>query len=160
MRVSPLALVVSLPVLLVALLAPAEAGAAKGKRPVVSPRPGQVVHSATALVRVRAGARAVRLNGKRIGGQLGDERRGVRALRASVSHGLKRGRNVLNVRRGKRATTVRFRVRPDGPLVGAGLDRQVAVGGPVDLKGLVRRASRWDRIRLAHRRPAARLRPR
>jgi hypothetical protein len=71
----------------------------------------------------------------------------ARALRASVSHGLKRGRNVLKVRRGKRATTVRFRVRPDGPLVGAGLDRQVAGGGPVDLKALVRGASRGDRVR-------------
>jgi hypothetical protein len=147
MRVRPLALVVSLPVLLVALLAPADAGAAKGKRPIVSPRPGQVVHSATALVRVRPGARGVRLNGKRIGGQLGDERRGVRALRASVSHGLKRGRNVLKVRRGKRTTTVRFAVRTEGPLVGAGVDRQVAVGGPVDLKGLVRGAGRGDRVR-------------
>jgi hypothetical protein len=147
MRVRPLALVVSLPVLLVALLAPADAGSAKGKRPVVSPRPGQVVHSATALVRVRPGAGGVRLNGKRIGGQLGDERRGVRALRASVSHGLKRGRNVLKVRRGKRTTTVRFAVRTEGPLVGAGVDRQVAVGGPVALKGLVRGAGRGDRMR-------------
>jgi hypothetical protein len=89
----------------------------------------------------------VRLNGRRVGTQLGEPRRGVRALRASVSHGLKRGRNVLTVRRGKRTTRVRFVVRPRAALLGAGLDRQVAIAGPVALKAIVRgggdRPVRW-----------------
>lgn len=132
---------------LILVLVPADAVAKKAKRPVLSPERGQVVHAPTVVVRVRAGAREVRLNGRRVGGQLGEPRRGVRSLRASVSHGLKRGRNVLKVKRTGRTTRVRFRVRVDGPLVGAGVDRQIAVGGPVDLRGVVRGADRGDRVR-------------
>jgi hypothetical protein len=137
----------------VVIVNPAEAhGAkAKGKRLVVSPRAGQVVHWHHVRVRVRSRSLAdtlrVRLNGEHLGAHFGRPRRGVRTLRASVSHGLRRGRNVLKVtvRRpdhAPRRATVRFAVRTKRHLVGAGKDRPVAVGGKVRIRGDVRRATR------------------
>ena len=76
----------------------------------------------------------------RIGDHFGLPRHGVRTLPASVSYGLRRGKNVLAVRvrrRGKapRRATVRFFVRGKGPLIGAGRDRRVVVGSDVGLYG-------------------------
>ena len=64
----------------------------------------------------------------------------MRTLPASISYGLRRGKNVLEVRvrrRGKasRRATVRFFVRSRSPLVGAGRDRRVVVGSDVGLYG-------------------------
>jgi hypothetical protein len=150
--------------LAVALVAPAQAPAAptvgdakaEGKRVVVSPRPGQLIRANRALLRVRArnvaGALAARLNGVPIGADFGRARKGVRTLRTSVSHGLRRGRNTLRVRvreLGKRPRThvVRFRVRTIGPLVGAGRDRRVVVGERIDLGGRVGSRRRGERVR-------------
>jgi hypothetical protein len=164
--------------LAVALVAPAQAPAApkvvgakaEGKRVVVSPRPGQLIRANRVLLRVRArnvaGALAARLNGVPIGADFGRARKGVRTLRASVSHGLRRGRNTLRVRvraLGKRPRTrvVRFRVRTIGPLVGAGRDRRVVVGARIDLGGRVgpRRQGRRVRWRLVKRTGARTSRP-
>src|SRR5882757_3248103 len=72
-----------------------------GTRLVLSPRPGQVVRSNVALLRVNPGKAAkvlsARLNGKEIGRDFGRSRRGVRSLKASLSFGLRPGRNVLRV---------------------------------------------------------------
>jgi hypothetical protein len=68
-------------------------------RLVVSPRNG-ATEDGTAHLRVRAGERATltaRLNGRDISKDFGDTRRGVRTLDASISHGLRHGRNVLRV---------------------------------------------------------------
>ena len=129
---------------------PAEAARAKSKRVVVSPRPGQVVHWHHVRLRVRSrtlddGLRA-RLNGRPVGGDFGRPRHGVRTLRASLSHGLRRGRNVLRVtvrpRGGAvRTANVRFVVRTNRHLIGAGRDRFVAVGGKVRVHGAVRTAA-------------------
>jgi hypothetical protein len=153
----------SLLVALLALLAvpfamPADSGAAasakaKGKRLVVSPRPGQVVHSHRVRLRVRSRTLTdtlrVRLNGTRIGEDFAPPRRGKRTLRASLSHGLRRGRNVLRVtvrsRGGAvRTTRVRFVVRTRHHLVGAGRDRELAINGKVQIRGAVRTAPRGD----------------
>jgi hypothetical protein len=150
--------------LAVALVAPAQASAAttgveakaKGKRVVVSPRPGQLIRANRVRLRVRArnvaGALAARLNGVPIGADFGRSHKGVRTLRASVSHGLRRGKNVLRVRvreLGKRPRTrvVRFRVRTIGPLVGAGRDRRVVVGERINLGGRVGPRRRGQRVR-------------
>jgi hypothetical protein len=149
---------VAVPLLAVLAIAvvvgPAEAHAAaaygakaKGKRVVVSPRAGQVVRSHHVRLRVRArglsGVLRARLNGVEVGNDFGRPRRGVRTLRASISHGLRHGRNVLRVRvrrRGKapRRATVRFRVRTSRPLVGAGRDRRVVVRRKTILRGQVK----------------------
>jgi hypothetical protein len=171
----------SLPVALLAMLAvslsiPAQSGAAasakaKGKRLVVSPRAGQVVRSHQVRLRVHSRTLTdtlrVRLNGTPIGEDFGAPRRGMRTLRASLSHGLRRGRNVLRVtvrsRRGAiRATRVRFVVRTSKHLVGAGRDRELAVDGKVQIRGAVRTKPRgdagaklrWKLIRAPRRSPA------
>jgi hypothetical protein len=150
-----------LPVTAVAVgLAPAEGGsataagtapAAKAKRMVVSPRAGRVVRSHHVRLRVRSrglsGVLRVRLNGVQVGDDFGRPRRGVRTLRASVSHGLRRGRNVLRVsvrRRGRAPgrATVRFFVRTKRPLVGAGRDRRVVIGSRTRLYGQVKQIMR------------------
>jgi hypothetical protein len=148
----------------VALVAPAQAPAATtgveanatAKRVVVSPRPGQLIRANHVRLRVRArnvaGALAARLNGVPIGADFGRSHKGMRTLRASVSHGLRRGKNVLRVRvreLGKRPRTrvVRFRVRTIGPLVGAGRDRRVVVGERIDLGGRVGPRRRGQRVR-------------
>jgi hypothetical protein len=142
---------------------------AKAKRGVVSPRPGQVVRSHHVRLRVRArglsGVLRARLNGVAVGDDFGPPRRGVRVLRASISHGLRRGRNVLRVRvrrlgRWTRLSVVRFVVRTTGSLVGAGRDRRVVVGELVTLGGRIvqprhRRQRSRVRWRLMKRTPGA-----
>ena len=137
---------VALLVLLTVLAAPTATPAAglKAKRLVLSPRPGQVVRSNVALLRVNQGKAAkvisARLNGKEIRGQFSRPRRGVRSLRASISFGLRPGRNVLRVRVRRnggavRTATVNFQVRRDSGLVGAGRDQVLDLDGNVDLQG-------------------------
>jgi hypothetical protein len=151
MRRTPLARALALSILpllamlALAVIAPAE-GRAKGKRVVLSPRAGQVVHANQVRIRVRSsdspGDPRVRLNGVQLGADFSAPRGGVRALRASRSHGLRRGTNVLRVtvrRSGgaARRATVRFVVQTQGRLVGAGRDRRVAIGSLVSLRGAV-----------------------
>lgn len=144
------ALLVLVAVIAVAVAMPdaSRAGGPRGSgavgRLVLSPRPGQVVRSNAALVRVRSGKGdkilGARLNGRKIGGAFGRPRRGVRSLRASLSYGLRRGRNVLRVsvrpRGGAvRTSTVTFIVRRDAGLVGAGRDGVLDVGRTVEMQG-------------------------
>src|SRR4051812_9630518 len=85
-------------VTLLALLGVSTPAIAAG-RLVVSPRSG-ATEDGTAHLRVRAGERATltaRLNGRDISKDFDATRRGVRTLDASVSHGLRHGRNVLRV---------------------------------------------------------------
>jgi hypothetical protein len=165
-----------LAVLAVAFAAPAESRAAetaesaraKGKRLVVSPRPGRVVHSHHVWLRVRSrtldDTLRVRLNESQIGADFGPPRGATRTLRASLSHGLRHGRNVLRVTvrrpgRAPRRATVRFAVRTKRPLVGAGRDRQVAIDGRVQVRGRLKRATsggdgaqlRWKLVRSPRR---------
>jgi hypothetical protein len=150
-----------LAVIAAVVVTPAEAhgaSAKKGERVVLSPRAGEVVRSHVVRLRVRAGERArlrARLNGVDVSGEFGRVRRGVRTLRASVSHGLRHGRNVLRVRvhrlaRPARRVRVRFVVRRSDPLVGAGRDRTVVVGEKsrlfgreVPRHGTHRASTRW-----------------
>ena len=65
---------------------------------------------------------------------------GVRSLQTSVSQGLRRGPNLLQVRVRKSSggwakTTVRFKLITHRPLAGAGADRRVVVGEAVHLTG-------------------------
>src|SRR5882757_335579 len=115
-----------------------------GKRLVLSPRPGQVVRSNVALLRLNPGKAAkvlsTRLNGKEIGRQFGRSRRGVRTLKASLSFGLRPGRNLLRVTVRQsggavRTATVSFLVRRDSGLVGAGWDQVLDVDGEVQVQG-------------------------
>ena len=113
-------------------------------RLVVSPRNG-ATEDGTARLRVTAGERATltaRLNGKDISKDFGETRRGTRTLDASISHGLRHGRNVLRVtvQRPTGATrrkTVRFTVPASVPLVGAGRDERAVAGKPMELEGRV-----------------------
>jgi hypothetical protein len=149
--------------------AAAHAAQAKGKRLVVSPRAGQVVRSHHVRIRVRArglpGVLRARVNGLEIGDDFGRPRRGVRTLRASISHGLRHGRNVLKVRvrrRGlpPRKATVRFVVRTSRPLVGAGRNRRVVIRRHGLLRGRIKHATartagaklRWRLVRTPRRR--------
>jgi hypothetical protein len=151
--------------------AAAAAPTAKAKRLLVSPRPGQVVRSHHVRLRVRSRTLTdtlrVRLNGTQIGEDFGAPRRGMRTLRASLSHGLRRGRNVLRVtvrsRRGAiRTARARFVVRTRRHLVGAGRDRELAVDGKVRIRGAVRTQPRgdagaklrWRLVRAPRRSPA------
>jgi len=127
-----------------ALPAATPAAAPAAKRLVLSPRPGQVVRSNVALLRFNPGKRAkvlsARLNGKEIRGQFGRGRGGVRTLKASLSFGLRQGRNVLRVRvRPKggavRTAQVSFQVRRPSGLVGAGRDQTLDVDGNVQVEG-------------------------
>ena len=107
------------------------------KGAVVSPRPGQALHTNVVTIRLRSDARRVRLNGMRIGSQFGPRRKGVRTLRASVSHGLRRGNNTIRFRRDGERRTVSFTLRRSGGLVGAGIDGRAATDGRIDLRGRV-----------------------
>lgn len=169
-------LVALLAMLAVSVAYPAQSGAAasanaQGKRLLVSPRAGQVVSSHHAWLRVRSRTLTdtlrVRLNGTQIGDDFGAPRRATRTLRASLSHGLRRGRNELRVtvrsRRGAvRTARVRFVVRTRRHLVGAGRDRELAVDGKVQIRGAVRTTPRgdagaklrWKLIRAPRRSPA------
>jgi hypothetical protein len=115
------------------------------KRLILSPRPGQTVSSRPLTIRIHTGVRGrglrVSINGQAIGRYFSrPSRRGVRQLSASSSFGLRHGNNRLVVDlRGAhgelRSRTVRFRVRRNRPLAGAGFDRTVAVGARVYLSG-------------------------
>ena len=146
--------------LVAASTAATAADAAPGPRTqrlVLTPVGGQVIRSDLLRIAVRSsdqlGALRVRLNGVAVGSDFGPGHRGVRTLVASVSHGLRRGSNVLRVtvrRAGARPRkeTVRFAVDTGGVLVGAGRDRRVVVGEPTMLGGRVVAATRGQRTRI------------
>jgi hypothetical protein len=138
-----LALVVSGPFAAVAADRSVKASA---DRLVVSPRPGQRVRVNPFTIRVRArdglGDLRARLNGRRIGGDFGSARKGVRTLEVSASHGLRHGRNVVRVSVRRRDGTwlkrsVRFVVAHRRPLAGAGRDARVVVRSRFRLRGFV-----------------------
>lgn len=160
--------VVSLAAAAVGLAAVAvPADAAKRARLVIAPGKGDVTRTHRVLIRVRssdlANALSVKLNGVQIGGDFDRARRGIRTLRASISHGLRPGRNVLRVRvrtrySGTRRATVRFFDRRGRPFVGAGRDRRLVVGRRALLAGGLRKGRRsklsWRIVRAPHRRTA------
>jgi len=119
----------------------AQDGAIKGGRLIVSPRAGAVVEANTASIGIRSGGRLrVRLNRHWIpASEFGRARHGVRRLQASLSQGLRPGRNFLTVRMRRngeaRRATLRFWVNAPAPLVGAGTDQTAAVGSDVKLEG-------------------------
>lgn len=120
---------------------------------VVAPKPGATVQASPTTVTVRApyGVSTLRvtLNGRDVTGALSDPTtRGRRTLRASASHGLRYGRNVLRiVRRDRTGGPVRratrtFTLTRARPLVGAGVDRTVVAGLPTRLNGRASRSRR------------------
>jgi hypothetical protein len=121
---------------------PAVAGASSS--PIISPTPGQRIGVDTVEIVVHArgeyGDLHATLNGHAITRDFAIAPGNRRMLRASVSHGLRRGPNVLKVRARVEATTrsatVRFTVTRKSPLVGAGVDRTVTVGSAFSLKGI------------------------
>lgn len=125
--------------------APASATASKPAR--TSPLRVKVQgHTVRITVRAPHGIRRATLNGTRLANRefrLHDN--GVhRTLVASSSHGLRHGKNVLNIRvdkryRGTKALTTNFRVKGKPVLTGAGRDKRVAAGSAVTLKGTARR---------------------
>lgn len=136
-------------------IAAAPAAAARPAGPVLSPANGGVVRSHRIRIRVRAGdlpgALRVRLNGVAVGDDFGPARSGVRMLITSVSHGLRRGRNVLRVtvlRSGRppRRSTIRFTVRTRRHLTGAGRDRRVAIGATTAMTGRALAPRRGSRV--------------
>lgn len=141
-RTLVLALAALAAVLALALATAAPAAPAKGGRVIVSPKPGQLIRANATRVALRAkGKVRVRLNGHDVSTELRRGRRGVRQFQASISQGLHQGRNVLTVRvkRGKhvRRARVRFRVRSEDPLVGAGRDNVAGIGDSFRLAGQV-----------------------
>ena len=135
--------------------APASAHAASPGL-VVAPGANATATASPVRVTVRApyGVATLRvtLNGRDVTSQLGDpDRTGRRTLTASASHGLRYGRNVVRVvRRDKRGARVRrsartFRLTRARPLVGAGVDRTVAVGTSTRLNGRASRSRRAPR---------------
>ena len=144
---------------------------------VLSPVPGQLVRANSVTIRLQVpSARYVvrgRLNGSAIQGSLTGRSSRVRTLNASISHGLRRGTNVLRVELVQGATTVRtatvrFKVTSNRALVGAGRDRFVVVGQPVNLRGTIanqagsrlaalRAASGWRLISGPRRGPGGKL---
>ncbi|MCB0920601.1 MAG: hypothetical protein KDC08_02165 [Actinobacteria bacterium] len=123
--------------------APAKKSTKKSKKPVVIKVQG---HTARIVVRSPHGIRRATLNGTRL---TNDEFRlradgSHRVLRASSSHGLRHGRNVLRVSTNKRykgvtTTTARFTVKGKRLLTGAGRDKRIAAGSGVTLTGTTRR---------------------
>ncbi len=117
----------------------------RGRRLIVSPRPGRSFATDKVPIVVRAGTAMgdlhARLNGVAIGGQFGLGRHRERVLQASVSEGLRRGTNVLTVKvwkgGGWRRSRIRFSVTGDEPLTGAGENLRVPVGTEVQLSGEV-----------------------
>jgi hypothetical protein len=138
-----------LAVLALALLGASSATAAphhakaKGGKIIVAPRGGQVVTANVAKLSIRTGrGLRIRLNGHWIPAkEFGRANRGVRTMQASISHGLQAGRTTLTVklrRHGhRRRATVRFRVEPPGPLLGAGRDQVAGIGEDVRLAGQI-----------------------
>ena len=145
---------------------------------VLSPRPGQLVRANSVGIRLQKPdsryAIQARLNGARIQGSSAGQSR-VSTLNASISHGLRRGTNVLRVELLQGATivrraAVRFKVTPNRALVGAGRDRFVVVGQPVNLRGsianpsgrllnAVKASSRWRTVSGPRPRPGAKTLP-
>jgi hypothetical protein len=112
---------------------------------VLSPRPGQLVRANSVGIRLQKPdsryAIQARLNGAPIQGSSAGQSR-VSTLNASISHGLRRGTNLLRVELLQGATivrraAVRFNVTLNRALVGAGRDRFVVVGQPVNLRGSI-----------------------
>lgn len=135
---------------LLTLVLPAAAPAASS-RLILSPQSGARVQADPLPITVRApyGERGLKvtLNGQDITGALSDpDRRGRRTLRASASHGVRYGRNVVRVRRtvGGRVVRARstFTLSRARPLVGAGVDRTVPVGVPTRLNARASRSRR------------------
>lgn len=138
-------------VVLVALLGLSVTGAgaaphhakAKGGKIIVFPKRGEVVNANVARISIRTGRGLhIRLNGKWIPAkEFGRARRGVRTMQASISHGLRSGRNTLTVklrRHGhRRRATIRFRMNPPAPMAGAGRDQTTTTGGEVVLAGKI-----------------------
>lgn len=133
----------------------------KGGKIIVFPKRGEVVSANVARLSIRTGRGfRIRLNGKWIPArEFGRARRGVRTMQASISHGLRSGRNTLTVklrRHGhRRRATVRFRMNPPGPLIGAGRDQVAAIGEDVQLAGRIgpgatpaKESIAWTPIRL------------
>jgi hypothetical protein len=124
-------------VCLVAAAAALGASPGRGSSLILSPRSGKGV-PAPVLIRVQTGRNAkglkAQLNGHPIARYFSRaSHRGVRRLDASLSYGLRPGRNRLHVRVGKRSEWSRFRVWRGRPLAGAGIDRTVAAGARVYL---------------------------
>jgi hypothetical protein len=123
---------------------------ARGGGLIRSPHEGGKVPARPVLIRVKAGRKAhdfrARLNGHAIGRYFSrPSQHGVRRLKASLTYGLRHGRNGLHVRVGDRSQQVHFQVALGRPLVGAGLDSKVPVGAKVFLKGAVKRPPRRGR---------------
>ena len=164
-RGSRLGSVLILALLLAAAVAAPGASAAphqakvKGGKIIVFPKRGEVVNGNVAKLSIRTGrGLRIRLNGRWIPAkEFGRARRGVRTMRASLSYGLRSGPNTLTVklrRHGhRRRATVRFRLNPSGPLVGAGKDDGVSIGDPTQLLGQIepgapKEAIAWTPIRV------------
>ena len=141
---SPLLIALALSLLSAPTVTPAQAVASRGKGLIVAPKRGARLPARPLEIAVRAPVGAerfrVRLNGRAIGKELRPRAAGVRRLRASPSHGLRHGRNVLTVRvRLAKGQTIRrrrrFRVRRNRPLAAAGRDRVIQVGERARLSG-------------------------
>lgn len=123
---------------------------------VTAPKAGATATTSPVQVTVRApygiSSLRVTLNGRDVTSQLSDpDRRGRRTMRVSASHGLQYGRNVVRVvRRDERAGRTRraaraFTLTRARPLVGAGVDRTLAVGTATRLNGRASRSRRAPR---------------
>jgi hypothetical protein len=143
-----------------ALLGTAAEAGAQPAGVIVSPKPHKRIRHHPIRAVVRAGPEfrdlRARLNGVSLGRHFLVGRPGRRVLELSNSHGLRHGLNVLKVRAGNgrhvRRESVRFRVSHGRPLAGAGRDRPVVAGSPIQLDGQVRerhgrtkdRRVRWE----------------
>ena len=138
----------------------APAVAAKGRHVILSPKSGKGVPAKPVLVRVHTGRKPHRfraqLNGHPIAKYFSrPSHHGVRKLEVSLSYGLHHGRNRLHVRVGHHRTDgAKFRVWKGRPLIGAGIDRTVALGAQVLLKGRFREPPRGH-SKTSAQRPAA-----
>ncbi len=139
------------------LIASGSAAGGKSHRLILSPRSGKGVPAQPTFLRVHTGKKSrvfrAQLNGHPIAKYFSTpSRHGVRKLEVSLSYGLRYGRNRLHVRVGRhRSEWSRFRVWRGRPLVGAGVDRTVAVGSQVYLQGRVASAARRDAARSGSR---------
>ena len=119
--------------------------------PILAPKGGSVLHKNRVKVEVRSrdnsSALKATLNGVDVTSDFSRSKAGIRTMTATISHGLRRGRNRLRVRVRKpgkpvRTASVRFTVRRGAPLVGAGRDHDVVVGSRARLRGDLRNGSR------------------
>jgi hypothetical protein len=128
---------------LIAVVTPVDMASAAGKGPILSPSAGDRLSARPFVVRIRTGHAPrgfqAQLNGHPIATYFSAaNRRGVRRLRVSRSYGLRHGLNSLHIRLHKRhakprSVRVRFRIRYDRPLAGAGIDRDATVGDLVSV---------------------------